>query len=187
MMKKPQRIELDVDSGQAGQGLAEYVIVVVVVALVVLAGVRYFAGGINDSVEEASEKLKTLETDPSAAPRDSNSSAQGEAEQDAEIAAKDRGVIEDESDQNSGNTPTTAVETPGTAATDSQDLGALADARSFGVGDAELEPVPIKIDIGTLVILLLLAIALGLYLVFRVGKKFRKKNKKAKKSTGNTQ
>ena len=47
--------------GESGQGMAEYIIIVILVAIIVLVGIRLFGKSIINQFNNATEEIDTLE------------------------------------------------------------------------------------------------------------------------------
>lgn len=51
----------DVVVNERGQGLAEYIIIVILVAIIVLIAVRFFGQSVENQFENATEEINTLQ------------------------------------------------------------------------------------------------------------------------------
>ena len=154
---------------ECGQGLAEYIIIVILVAVLVLVGLRYFGVGIGNQFKDATRKLDTASTDDvsaSSTERSKTSSNEGIKEEQNELPGS------------SGD----GVRTSDSAGdSDKADIGAMADSISPGVGDSEVIAPPIRINMSTLLIILGAVIGVGIYIIVRFASKSRKVIKKKKK------
>ncbi len=45
-------------SGKRGQGMTEYILIVALIAIVVIAGVRLFGGKVNEGFERAADQIE---------------------------------------------------------------------------------------------------------------------------------
>lgn len=161
-----------------GQGLAEYIIIVVIVALVIFLGVRYFGGTLSGQFENATEEVSGLQD--GGAVKDSGE-GKGSSSQKSESAYVDSGG-EDVQYDSSGKKGTKSVRGTGTA-----DLEEL---RASGVGEAASDTLEnLELDWQTLTFMGVLVCAIGVFLVLRITKQKgpKKKKKKKKKKLGSKQ
>lgn len=151
-------------SNSAGQGMAEYVIIGIVVAIVIIVALRMFGGSIKDQFQNATDAIN--------APQDkqlaSNSGDDTVSSRTSAGGALDSGK---ESGKKSG-----AIESGGGG--HGAQVSALKDAP---VGDEESVVGEIAIDWQLLAVLAAIVCGLGIYIVFRVNKDKKKTAKKKKK------
>jgi len=166
--------------GERGQGLAEYLIIVVVIAVAVIFGVRYFGTSVTNQFQNAtkeidsvgdSSKSSLLSGDSSKTTTSPNSGNTSTASQSSESAEDDYA-----SESSSG-----VIESAGAGGTDTS-AGAGGDslkARKVGEQDGEVID-EIEIDWGLLVTLAAIVIAGGVYAVIKYAPGGKKKNKQKK-------
>ncbi len=161
-----------------GQGMAEYIIIVVVVAIVVLVSIRYFGGSVTQQFQNATDQIASVREDGESLSLESfRSGKDGSSANPAPVlSGGDAG-----GSGGDGTEATTSSERSSSGAGGNDKLSAL---KAGGVGSEEVKPIEeIKIDWKLLLIIAAIIIALGVALVLREAKKKgpKKDKKKAKK------
>ena len=150
-----------------GQGLTEYIVIVVLVALAVFVGVRYFSSSVKDELSEAAGDIDAA---GGKSQRSAADIQEGEAE--ARIGP------EDEVDRAGPKLPGGGREASGTRKGDSYSKDVARYGKAVGDrGEGELEAVEnIHFDYATTAVLGAVVVILGLFVLFR--KKQKKRQKK---------
>ena len=142
---------------EKGQGSAEYLILLAIIAILVIAGVRYFASEVTDEYALSARKIASLET--------------GNAERQLEVNSgrrtrrdKQKEEITTETEPGSASIVDSADDDLTTTGSDTQ---AAQELRMFGDPSDELAPIDsLKLDVGTLTIIFVLACVAGIYVLF---------------------
>lgn len=156
---------------QRGQGMAEYIIIVVIVAILVLVGVKIFGKSVGTQFENATQEVATLNSGEGG---DKGGGAKGSGEGTSTTPSGSR----TEADNREAAKSAGPVEATGAGKDD------LARLRSESVGDREVPlAAQIKIDWRILAFIGGIVCAAGLYVVFQNSdwKKKRAKQDKSKK------
>ncbi len=163
--------------GSAGQGMAEYIIVAVLIAVIIIIAIRYFGGSIQGQFENATEQVRS--------PGDSIPG--GDSAGAGHSVGRSVGISDEggggESLEPSGPKSGSAKEAAG-----GDELGGgddlskeVASLRSEPVGDVEDSPIEeIVLDWKLLALIAGIIFAVGMYIVFQSTSE-DKKSKKAKK------
>ncbi len=169
-----------------GQGLAEYLIIVVIVAVAVILAIRYFGGSVGNQFSDANQKLTKAGSSDTVSKSSKNDTSDGSNEVSDDSSnrlAKESGGSSRSDGSNSAGLGDPSGGIGDAPSGEGEDIDALADSMSRGVGDdTGSKPIEqIEISWGTLAFLAFIICCLGVYLVARFSKKVRKQSDKGKK------
>jgi len=169
-----------------GQGLAEYLIVVVLIAIIVIIGIRYFGGSVSNQIQGATEQVEGLDEGAgTGAPivegegPKTPSTKRAYERKDTEVVLKESGDIE----RGGG------ADKERKAEKDEKDGGGtdlskrISNLKAEGVGGKDTKPIEeIELDWGTLGFVAAIVCVLAAAFIFRKsGNGKGKKGKKGKK------
>lgn len=164
----------DADTGDfgencAGQGLAEYIIIVILVALLVIFGIRYYGGSIFGQFQNATEEINVA-----AAGSGSVTPEAGTVRESGSSARSDSAASGSESDTELPD----AGRTEGGAASGEDELSQKVSSLRTGVGDTDDTAVvnSIQLDWSTLATIAGAIFGLGVFVVFRGYQKQKKRS-----------
>jgi Flp pilus assembly pilin Flp len=153
--------------------MAEYLIIVIIVAILVIVAIRYFGGGIYGQFENATEQVNTAGGDVSVTIASSSApsrSADSDGSNDVDVREADSGQT--------GHDKFSKNKSSGSGGVDAK----VAKLRADAIGDDDDIGVnELKIDWKTLGTIALIICAIGFYFVFRKPRAEKKKLKKKKK------
>lgn len=186
------RCSLVLDS--SGQGLAEYLFVVILIAIIAVLGVRYFGGSVGNQFDTAVSDLDSLSEEDSLVGLTGGGKGQGREKSVRE--AKARKDIRLQSEQDLGERSTAdGSRTRGSTASSSADSNLVEGSRGLrsleyerlhrAVGEVDEEAAVEEIKIGILALILIgiITLVLGIAMVFYISKHWsagfsKKKQKK---------
>lgn len=165
---------------ERGQGLAEYLVIVIIVSVLVILAIRQFGGSIGDGVEQAKREIASAGSEESEKKVENKESAQTQrSSEGGETNPQDGGTSSDMSDEDTdGAADAEVIPSEG----GEEDIGRVADSLSRGVGITEPRiPTTFVLSPVSLLLIGLGICAIGFFLVSRLGKKDRSKIKKKKR------
>ncbi len=171
-----------------GQGLAEYIIVAILVAIILIVAVRYFGSSVSNQFESATSEISSLEEGGKTAEAGSADAAKASGEAGA-ASRYSRQSGDDYEDASSSSTSRKSSSTGGTkggsgaAGGGAEDEDLTESLGKDGVGLREVNPAEdLIIDSQTLWFLGLIIVAAGIGIAMHFGKdRNKKKGKKEKK------
>ena len=197
MSGAPQRFDEDVRRNLKqrlddcrGQGLAEYIIVAILVAIILIVAVRYFGSSVSNQFESATSEISSLDkgsssTEASSADDSSDAGKSGAARRYSGQGGDeyDESSARSKSSQSSASSGAKSGGAGGGGGSDEEDLTAA--LGKDGVGMKETDPAgDIFIDSQTLWFLGLVIVAAGIGIAMHFGKDRKKgKKKEDKKKT----
>lgn len=161
---------------EAGQGLSEYIIIAILVAIIVIVGLRYFGGSISNQYQSATDEIGSLDTG-GATVNPATPGAGAKTEQTVSGVSKEASTATSESKSLSGSSSRKGGE----------DLNKeIARLRPEGIGQKkETDPGEIELDWNTLLLFGVMACIAGVFVVFQSSKKKKSKDQGKKKKKFN--
>ena len=167
---------------QSGQGLAEYVIIVIVVAVCVIVGIEFFGGSVGEQFNDAVQKVASLGGDTTVLSKDISNQDVIDTGSESKSIRRNKGdssyfSIEDDShsDNVSSQSSEQAISSSESDARAAQ-IARLQRARISGEDNVYDD---VELDWGTLGLFAVFVCAFGLYLVIRYGRSTTKQFEKA--------
>ncbi len=158
-----------------GQGLAEYIVIAVLVAIIVIVALRFFGGSITGQFENATQQVRSIKDGGN----EEVSVGAARAERGGSDGASTESGKQHDDGGGEGNTTEEGVSPKVESGSSDNDIERL---RKRGIGEEELDPATeIELDWKTLAFVALIMIGIGAYVVFQGGEKKNKKAPKQKK------
>lgn len=162
---------------ESGQGVAEYIIIAILVAVLVIVALRHFGGSLGERFESATESIEKLGEDDS-----DGSVSVGYGHGDSSQGTFEDSVSQRESEHSESGRGS-AGDSGELAAGD--DLSKRVDSLSSGVGESDQGAGEVSLDWWTIGLIAFFVCAIGLFVIHRLRQKTplsgRKKVKKKKK------
>jgi len=169
-------------SGQRGQGLAEYIIIAVLVAIIVIVSVRYFGSSVTNQIEDASSAIANPEERAKAGGKTTSSGASSRSRGTSSTPTSDGGREEISDSSDTSGDSSSGVGPDGGGGDSLAEREARIEELSQGIGDEEGSGLAsVQIDWETLLIIAGVICGIGFLVVFRMVSKNKKAGGKGKK------
>lgn len=154
----------------AGQGMAEYIIIVILVAVIIILGIRYFGSGVSQQFQNATQQIESPDDVPGIEPTGGKNRDRGGSGVDMSVASGGDGSEIETGESSAGGVP---------AADSDSEMAAL---RHKGIGADKVKPTEeISLNWRLVAFLAGACVLAGLAVVFAQHQKKKRKDKKQEK------